>query len=46
MSNKGFVSFIVAIISSIMIAEGFTPFFIALLFSVLVLVNDSKDKKI
>jgi cell division protein FtsZ len=46
MSNKGFVSFIVAIISSIMIAEGFTPFFIPLLFSVLVLVNDSKDKKI
>ena len=46
MSNKGFVSFIVAIVSSIMIAEGLTVFFIPLLFSVLVLVNDSKDKKI
>jgi hypothetical protein len=46
MSNKGFVSFIVAIASSIMIAEGLTVFLIPLLFSVLVLVNDSKDKKI
>jgi len=46
MSNKGFVSFIVAVVSSIMLAEGLTIFFIPLLFSVLVLTNESKDKKI
>jgi hypothetical protein len=46
MSNKGFFSFIVAVLSSIMIAEGFSVFILPLLFSVIFMVGESKDKKI
>jgi len=46
MSNKGMGSFIISIISSIMIAEGLVIFIIPLFFSVLTLVKESKDKKV